>query len=169
MIVADTERLVLRRLTIADAEFILELLTDPGFLRFVGDKGVRTFDDAREYILKGPIESYERFGFGMYLVELRQDGTPIGICGLVKRAFLQDVDVGFAFLPQFHAKGYAIEAASAVVAYAKRALGLVRIAGITRPDNHGSIRVLEKLGLKFERMVELGENGPIDKLFVRDL
>lgn len=167
--VIETERLVLRRLTLDDAGFILGLLNEPSFLRFIGDKGVRTLDDARAYIGDGPMASYERHGFGLYLTSLRESGEPIGICGLVKRAALDDVDVGFAFLPRYWSRGYASEAASAVLAYAKRALGLARVAGITDPENAGSIRVLEKLGLEFVGMVRLAEGTPEVRLFAREL
>ncbi len=160
MKVLETERLVLRRLTVDDAEFMLGLLNEPSFVKFVGDRGVRTIAGAREYILRGPIDSYERHGFGLYLTELKEDRTPLGICGLLRRESLQDVDIGFAFLPQFWARGYAFESASAVMRYAKNTLGLGRIVAVTNPDNHGSIRVLEKLGMRFERMVRLSEDGP---------
>ena len=169
MNVLETDRLVLRQLSIGDAEFILALLNEPSFLRFIGDKGVRTLDDAREYILKGPICSYERFGFGLYLAMLKENGVPIGICGLLKRESLGDVDVGFAFLPQFWSRGYALESASAVMAYGRNCLGLNRIVAVTNPDNEGSIRVLEKLGLAFEKMVRLSEDGPEIKLFASDV
>lgn len=165
LIVIETERLILRRLTLADAEFILGLLNEPSFLRFVGDKGVRNLDGARDYILKGPLASYAQFGFGLYLTQLKDGEVPIGICGLLKRESLEDVDVGFAFLPQFWSKGYAFESASAVVVYGKRFFGLKRIVGLVKPDNRGSIRVLEKMGLKFERMARLADDGPEDKLF----
>lgn len=158
MTVLETDRLILRRLSIADAEFILALLNEPSWLRYIGDRGVRTLDDARDYILKGPIESYQRLGFGMYLTELKEGGAPIGICGLVKRASLKDVDIGFAFFPQFWGKGYAYESASAVLAFGRSVLGLSRIVAVTTHDNHDSIRVLEKLGLRFERMVRLSED-----------
>ena len=169
MIVVETERLTLRRLEIRDSEFILGLLNDPSFLRFIGDKGVRTLDDAREYISSGPLASYERFGFGLYLASLKIDGAPIGICGLLKRDSLKDVDVGFAFLPQFWSKGYAFEAASAVMAYGRNALGLGRIVAVTSPDNEASIRLLEKLGLKFESMVRLSKDSPEIRLFASDV
>lgn len=165
MNVLETDRLVLRRLTVDDAELILDLLNQPSFLRFIGDKGVRTLDDARNYISTGPMDSYERFGFGLYLAALKEDGVPIGTCGLLKRESLEDVDVGFAFLPQFWSKGYAFEAASAVVAYGRSVLGLERIVAITAPDNEGSIRVLEKIGLKFERMIRFPQDGAEVKLF----
>ena len=152
-----------------DAGFILELLNESSFLRFIGDKRVRTLEDARNYILTGPIASYERHGFGLWLVELRDSRAPIGICGLLKRDCLPDVDVGFAFLPQFWSMGYAYEAASAAVSYGTKVIGLKRIVAITNADNVASIKVLEKLGLRFEGMIELSEGGPKIKLFARDL
>jgi RimJ/RimL family protein N-acetyltransferase len=161
--------LTLRRLEIGDAEFIIGLLNDPSFLRFIGDKGVRTLDDAREYISNGPIASYERFGFGMYLTERKDDAVPIGICGLLKREALKDVDVGFAFLPQFWSKGYAFESASAVMAYGRNVLGLTRIVAITSPDNEASLRLLGKLGMKFESMVRLSAESPEIRLFASDV
>ena len=165
----QTGRLTLRRLTEADAEFILGLLNEPSFLQYIGDRGVRNLDDARAYLQKGPIASYERFGFGLLLVTRTADGTPIGMCGLLKRDALEDVDVGFAFLPAHWAQGYAFEAASAVIAHGAAAFGLTRVAAITQADNHGSIRVLEKLGLRFERMITMpGETEPI-QFFARDL
>ena len=168
MKVLETERLVLRRLSLEDAEFILALLNEPSFLRYIGDKGVRTLDDAREYLRGGPIDSYQRLGFGLYLVELKDGGTPVGICGLLKRESLDDVDVGFAFRPEFWRKGYAFESASAVLAHGRRAFGLKRIVAVTQPDTRGSIRVLEKLGMDFERMVRLSEEEPELQLFAAD-
>jgi RimJ/RimL family protein N-acetyltransferase len=159
-----TERLVLRELTLNDAEFILELLNEAAFLRFIGDKGVRTLDDARGYILKGPMDSYGRHGFGL-LAACLPDATPIGICGLVKREGLADADIGFAFLSRHRSKGYAVEAASAVLTHAKRVLHIQRIAAITSPENLGSIAVLEKIGLKFERMIRLAEDSAELKLY----
>src|SRR3989442_7723918 len=150
MIILETDRLVLRRLTVEDAEFIFDLLNQPSFLQFIGDKGVRTIDDARIYILTGRMASYERFGSGLYLTELKQAQAPIEICGLLKRETLDDVDVGFAFLPQYWRQGYAFESALAVMAYGREVLGLDRIVAITSPDNEASIKVLGKLGLKFE-------------------
>jgi RimJ/RimL family protein N-acetyltransferase len=166
--VLETDRLILRRLSTGDAEFILALLNEPSWLRYIGDRGVRTLDDARDYILKGPMESYRRLGFGMYRTELKEGGTPIGICGLVQRASLTDVDIGFALFPQFWGKGYAQEAASAVLAFGRSVLGLRRIVAVTTHDNHDSIRVLEKLGLRFERMVRLSEDDVEICLFSND-
>ena len=169
MNIIETDRLVLRKLTLDDAGFILDLLNQPSFIQFIGDRGVRTLDDARDYLSKRLINSYERFGFGLYLTLLRESGIPIGICGLVKRELLEDVDVGFAFLPQYWSKGYAFESAFAVLAYAGNTMGLKRIVGIATPDNHGSIRVLEKIGLQFEKMVKLSEDDVELKLFALDL
>ena len=163
--VLETDRLLLRKLSTADAEFILELLNEPSFLRFIGDKGVRTLDDAREYILQGPMASYERHGFGLFLTALKEGEVPIGMCGLLKRESLADVDIGFAFLPHFWAKGYALESASAVKAYGLDTLGLKRIVAITNPDNEASIRLLEKLGLTYERMIRMSDDGPEIKLY----
>jgi [ribosomal protein S5]-alanine N-acetyltransferase len=163
-IVIRTARLALRQLELSDAAFILELLNDAAFLRFIGDKGVRTLADARQYIRNGPIDSYGRHGFGLYATCLR-DGTPIGICGLVKRDGLADVDVGFAFLLRYRSQGYAVESASAVLAHARRVLRLQRIVAITSPENADSIAVLERIGLKFERMIRLAERSPELKLF----
>lgn len=170
MSVLDTDRLRLRHLTLEDADFILELVNEPSWLRFIGDRGVRTLDDARKYILTGPMESHQRFGFGLNVVELKKDGgrSPIGICGLIKREALPDVDIGFALLPKFWGQGYAYESASAVLAFAQRELGLRRIVAITNPDNVRSIRVLEKLGLRFQQMMRLSDDGPELKLFGRE-
>jgi RimJ/RimL family protein N-acetyltransferase len=165
MKILETARLALRRLSIEDAAFILELVNEPSWLQFIGDRGVRTLEDARDYILKGPVEMYGRLGFGLYLTELKVDRVPIGICGLIKREHLEDVDIGFAFLPRFWGNGYAHESASAVMAHGKTALGLDRIVAITSPDNHGSIKLLEKLGFDFERMVTPPEGGPDIKRF----
>ncbi|HKE45500.1 MAG TPA: GNAT family N-acetyltransferase [Steroidobacteraceae bacterium] len=165
MTIIETPRLILRHLTLEDAEFIHGLVNQPSFLEFIGDKGVRTLDDARDYLRKGPIASYEAHGFGLYLTKLKSDGTPIGMCGLVKRDALVDVDVGFAFLPEYWSKGYAIESAAAVLEQGRNAFGLRRIVGIARPDNRGSIRVLEKLGMRFEGRVQIMPEGPEDVLY----
>ena len=169
MNIFETDRLILCKLTVGDAAFILELLNESLFLRFIGDKGVRTLDDARKYILDGPVDSYDRHGFGLYLTKLKDDAVPIGICGLLKRASLRDVDVGFAFLPKFRGQGYAFESASAVLAHGKTIIGLNRIVAVTSPDNYGSVRVLEKLGLTYQKVVKLSDDDQECKLFAADL
>jgi RimJ/RimL family protein N-acetyltransferase len=167
--VLETDRLLLRWLSADDAEFILGLLNEPSWIQFIGDRGVRTLDDARAYIQNGPVEMYHRLGFGLYLVERKEDGVPLGMCGLIKRKGLDDVDIGFAFRPGFWSKGYAFEAAAAVVQYARSTLGLRRIVAITAPDNESSIKLLQKLGLKFEKRVTLSEDQSEVMLFGSDL
>ena len=166
--VLETPRLVLRRLSTDDAEFILALLTDPAFLRYIGDKGVRTIADARNYIETGPVASYHQFGFGLYLVATKEGGMPVGMCGLLKRESLPAADIGFAFLPQHRSKGYALEAAHAVLAYGRDQLGLDRILAITDPNNAGSIRILQKIGLRFERKVRLSDDAKELRLYSSD-
>ena len=152
-----------------DAEFILELLNEPSFLQNIGDRRVRTMDDARSYILNGPVASYTKNGFGLYLVVLKETNESIGICGLIKRDGLEDADIGYALLPRFWSKGYAVEAARATKAYAKDVIGLKRIVAIVDPLNEGSIRVLEKIGLHYEKMVRLSANDIDLKLFRAEL
>jgi RimJ/RimL family protein N-acetyltransferase len=166
--ILETDRLLLRQLTTDDAEFILELLNEPAWIQYIGDRGVRTLEDARAYILNGPVASYAKNGFGLYLVALKETNESIGMCGLIKRDTLDDVDIGYAFLPKYWGKGYAVEAAQAVKTYARDGLGLRRIVAITDPANGGSIRVLEKIGLGFERMVRLSADDIELKLFAID-
>lgn len=161
----NTERLTIREFSVDDAPFVLQLLNEPSFLRFIGDKGVRNLDDARQYILNGPVASYERNGFGLYLVELIDTHTPIGMCGLIKRESLADVDIGFAFLPAFWNKGYALESAWSVFSYGKNVLKLPRIVAITNKDNESSAKLLEKLGLRFDRLIDLNGDRNEVKLF----
>jgi len=165
MTVLETERLILRRLSDDDAGFMLALMNEPSWLRFIGDRGIRNVVDARAWIRNGPVASYESLGFGLYLVLRKDDSVPIGICGLVKRDALDDVDIGFALMPAFRAQGYAFEAASAVMDYARSTLGLGRILAITSPDNDASSRLLEKVGLRFDRMIRLTAGGPETRLF----
>ena len=161
----DTDRLRLRPLTLADADFIVELLNEPSFRRYIGDKGVRDPASACRYLEAGPLASYARFGFGLLCVELRPAGVPIGICGLLKRDTLEDVDVGFAFLPGYWGQGYAREAASAVLAQGRDDFGLKRIVAITSLDNEASIRLLGRLGFHFERVTRLTPDAEEVKLF----
>jgi [ribosomal protein S5]-alanine N-acetyltransferase len=163
--VIETERLSLREMSEADAGFVLEILNDPGFIRFVGDRGVRTVEEAARYTSERFVESYRQNGFGLWLVEAKDEKAPVGICGLVKRKELDVVEVGYAFLPPFRARGYASEAASAVAAYARDALALPRLYAVVNPDNAVSIRVLEKLGMKYERPVRLSGEGTDISLF----
>ena len=164
MNVIETTRLNLRELNMRDAAFILELLNEDGFVRFIGDKGVRSLADARDYILKGPMQSYRQHGFGLYLTSLK-DGMPIGICGLVKRDTLRDADVGFAFRQQYWSRGYAQESAAAVLEYGHERRGLERIVAITHLYNRASMAVLEKIGLTLEGRIRPIRDGPEMNLF----
>lgn len=169
MIILETQRLILRQLTGDDAEFIFELLNDPSFIQNIGDRNIQTLDDARSYIVNGPVASYVKYGFGLYLMVLKETDESIGTCGLIKRDGLEDVDIGYALLPKFWSKGYAVEAARAVKDYAKNVVGLKRIVAIVDPMNGGSIRVLEKIGLRYEKMVRLSDDDIDLSLFATDL
>lgn len=162
MQILQTERLNLRHANTDDSPFMLALLNDPSFIKYIGDRGVRTLEQAQEYILNRLVESYEVNGFGLYLTELRKDKTPIGICGLVNRDTLEDIDIGFAFLPDFKGKGYGYESAVAVRDYAKKELGVSRLVGITNKENMASIKLLEKLGLQYEQTITLGEGDMVE-------
>jgi RimJ/RimL family protein N-acetyltransferase len=162
MKVLETRRLLLRWITTDDAPFVLELLNEPSFLRYIGDKGVRTLDDARNYILTGPVASYQRYGFGLYLVLLKEGEVPIGMCGLLKRDTLPDVDVGYALRPAYWSRGYAFEAASATLTHGREAFGLRRIVAITSPDNASSKALLEKLGMRYEETLSLSADHDTD-------
>jgi RimJ/RimL family protein N-acetyltransferase len=155
MTVLQTERLVLSRLSFDDCEFIVELVNEPSFKRFIGDKKVSTPVDARRYLRDGPIGSYERFGYGLFLVCPKDSGSPAGICGLVKRQEFDDPDIGFAFLQRYRGTGYALESAKAILDYGFAELGLKRIIAMADPDNEASIRLLARLELEFECMVRL--------------
>lgn len=168
MKVLETNRLTLRHLTTDDAEFVLELLSEPSFIRYIGDKQVRTLDDARRYVLDGPVKSYQTHGFGLNLVELKSERKPIGICGLLKRDTLPDPDIGFAFLPAYWNRGYAFEAADAVMRHARSVLNLSTILAITTPDNDASGKLLRKIGMAFDRMIKLTPESDEVKLFTTE-
>lgn len=156
----ETDRLRLRRLIPEDAPFILRLLNDPSFIRHIGDKKVRTLDDAKAYIEKGPMASHGTWGFGLDCVELKRSKEPMGICGLLKRPELNEVDLGYAFLPQFRSKGYAMEAAAAAASNAAVNLNLKSIAAVVSPGNRPSITLLENIGFKFIEQVRLDPARP---------
>jgi ribosomal-protein-alanine N-acetyltransferase len=153
--VLETERLVLREVEEADAAFVLELLNSPGFLENIGDRGVRTKDEARSYILERMIGSYREHGFGMWLTLQKLDNTPVGLAGLVRREGLDMPDVGYAFAPRAWGRGYAQEAAAAVLAHARGPLGIPKLAAITTPENFASMAVLRKIGFTFQGMIQL--------------
>lgn len=165
--IIETERLYLRELNFDDIPFILSLLNSPGWLRYIGDRGVKNEEQAKEYLLKGPMKSYGENGFGLYLVKEKISGWSIGLCGLLKRDNLQYPDLGFAFLPDFMGKGFAMEASKGVLDLSKSDLGLVTILAIVLPDNKSSIRLLEKLGFQYMKTVQVKEGEDLS-LFQKD-
>lgn len=165
MTLIETSRLSLQHLTFDDAAFMLEVLNDPAFVEHIGDRGVRTLEQAREYLDNGPIASYREHGFGLYRVELKESGAPVGICGLLKREALDDVDIGYAFLPAWRGRGFAGEAALATLEHARTVLGLGRVVAIVSPANAASIGVLERIGLRAEGMIRVGNASEPSRLF----
>lgn len=169
MNIAETHRLALRKLNPDDAQFILQLLNEPAFLKYIGDKEVCTTEDAKSYLRNGPLKSYDSLGYGLYLVSLKEKKTPVGICGLKKRASLNIPDLGFAFLKEHRSNGYATESARAVMEYAKTTLGISRIAALTKPENSASVSVLNKLGFRFEKNISLPEFESESKFFTTNM
>ncbi len=146
-IVVETERLVIRRFVVDDAAFIVELVNDADWIRYIGDRNIRTVADAVGYLERGPMDSYVVHGHGLWRVELRANATPIGMCGLLWRDWLADPDIGFAFLPAFRGAGYATESARAVLRHAGETLQMPRVAAIVSPENARSITLLKSLGM----------------------
>ena len=165
----ETARLALRRLDFEDAPFLVELLNQPSFLANIGDRGVRNVEDAHRYLREGPMAMYEKHGFGLWHVARRLDGVAMGMCGLLRRDTLPDVDLGYAFLPEHWGQGYAFEAAAATLRVAATKFGLARVIGVVSEGNTASIRVLEKLGMRFERMASMNPNEPDVRLYGRSL
>lgn len=168
-IVIETPRLILREFTVDDGEFILELLNSPGWLKNIGSRSIKTKEDAINYIENRIRKSYTDSGFGFYIMILKTDNSKTGMCGLVKRQSLEDIDIGFALLPQYENNGYAFEAAEAVMIYAKDQLDLKKLAAITIPNNNSSIKLLEKLGMKFKKTIKLTNDPEELMLFYKDL
>jgi ribosomal-protein-alanine N-acetyltransferase len=166
MIVLETERLILRHLSTDDAEFILRLVNDPAFIANIGDRGIRSLEQAMNYLLDGPMSSYRYHGHGPYLVALREALVPIGMCGLLKRVQFEDADLGYALLPEYWSQGFAFEAAAAVLQFAYESLALPRTLGLVSPDNLKSIRLLEKLGFEFLELREMKPGGPPTAVYV---
>ncbi len=148
-IILGTERLILRKFTINDAAFLIRLVNSPGWLEFIGDRNIKTTEQALDYLQNGPLKSYKEHGYGLCLVELKDAGTAIGMCGIIKREQLDNPDIGVAFLPEFTRKGYAIEIADAMMRYARNTLELPSVWAITVPENSASIKLLKKIGLTF--------------------
>ncbi len=154
-IILVTERLIVRHLTIKDAPDILELLNEPSWLKFIGDKNVRTLQDAENYLINGPLTMYQNLGFGLFAVISKADGKFLGISGLIKRDSLPNIDIGFAFLERYWGNGFAYEASHGVLKYAKDILRLDKVVAIVDPANSSSLRLLNKIGMEFEKMVLL--------------
>jgi ribosomal-protein-alanine N-acetyltransferase len=165
----QTQRLTLRRFDLPDAPFVIELLNQPSFLKNIGDRGVRSIEDAHNYLRTGPMTMYDRFGFGLWHVARNSDGASVGMCGLLKRDSLPDVDIGYAFLPAYWGTGLAAEAADATLRHGVRKFGLKRVIGVVSEGNMPSIRVLEKLGMRFERMYPMHPGEPDVRLYGIDI
>lgn len=161
MKILETERLVLRQLTIDDSAFILELVNTPKWLEFIGDKNVKSLEDAKNYILNGPIESYRENGYGLWLVELKELHTRIGLCGLLNREILENIDIGFALLPKYFGNGYGFEMAQATVEYANSNLKMEKLLAIANPNNAISISLLNKLGFNFTKRITMPEGHSV--------
>jgi RimJ/RimL family protein N-acetyltransferase len=162
----ETERLVLREFTADDAAFVHRLVNEPAFLRYIGDRGVRTLDDARRYIADGPVAGYARDGHGLMKVVRKADDAGVGMCGVLKRDTLPEPDIGFSFFPEYWSQGYALESARGVLRHARETLGLGRILAITTRDNEPSMRLLARLGFRFDRMIAFDSEEL--RLFVSD-
>jgi len=165
----QTERVIIKELDLSYADFIFQLLNSPGWLQYIGDRNIHSLEDAGNYLLNGPLKSYKDHGFGLCLVQLREDGIPIGIAGLLKRDYLDCPDLGYAFLPEYEGKGYAFESANAIIQQSKEYLGLERIQAIVLPENERSIHLLEKLGMKDQGMHEFPGQKSVLRLFQMDL
>ena len=163
----ETPRLLIRRLDFDDAPFLVGLLNQPSFLANIGDRGVRSIEDAHRYLREGPMHMYEQHGFGLWHAARESDGVAVGMCGLLKRDILPDVDIGYAFLPEHWGVGYAFEAADAVMRHGVRKFHLNRLIGVVSEHNAPSIRVLEKLGMRFERMFAMHPDEPPVRLYGR--
>ena len=161
MVELETERLVIRQFNLQDDAFVLQLLNEEAFLNFIGDKDVRTLEDARNYLSDGPIASYEAHGYGLFLVAEKSSGDPVGMCGLLRRDDQEHPDIGFAFLAEFHSKGFAYESGEAVMKLGHVTMKIGTIVGFVDPKNDRSIRLLERLGLDFVGEVEFaGSTSP---------
>lgn len=167
--IIETERLILKEFSSEDGEFIQKLLNTPGWLKYIGTRSINTIEDAVNYIENRIQKSYTESGFGFYFIELKSSSIKVGMCGLVKRESLDDIDIGFALLPQFEGNGYAFEASEGVMKYAKDNLNLKKLAAITVPYNTSSIKLLEKLGMKFEKLINLPGDPETLMLYSKEL
>ena len=169
MIVAETKRLLVSELSLQDAPFFLELVNSPNWLKYIGDRHLKTVKDAEDYLTNGTLKSYKDLGFGFYKLELKENNKPIGTCGLVKREQLEDIDMGFAFLETFESQGYGFEASEAILKLSKEKFHIKRLVAITLPINTKSIKLLEKLGFRYEKRVKPFEDDEELLLFAKQL
>lgn len=169
MIITETSRLIISKFSLEDASFFLKLVNTPNWIKYIGDRNLKTVKDAEDYLLKGTLKSYEDFGFGFYKLYDKESSKYVGTCGLVKREQLEEVDLGFAFLPEFEGKGYGYEASSAVLKIAKERFHLKTLMAITLPINVNSIKLLEKLGFKYQKRVKPFEDDEELLLFAKQL
>jgi len=165
MKILETNRLLLAHQTTDDAAFVHTLMNSPGWLLYIGDRGIKTVEDATRYIINGAIKSYQQHGFGLYAVRLKESGVPIGLCGFIKRPGLDHIDIGFAFLPEYTGSGYAYESAAAVMNYGREVLKIDTVVAITTRDNEASVKLLKKLGFSFKELVTLPGDSEILMLF----
>lgn len=163
--ILETERLVLSELSVNDAPFFYALVNDAAWIEFIGDRDVKTLADAENYLSTKIIPSYKINGFGFYLVSSKNKNESMGISGLVDREGLEHIDVGYAFLPEFRGKGYAYEATKSVLSYAKNSLQIDPVVAITNVDNIKSCLLLERLGLKFDKIIQLLDDPVKCKLY----
>lgn len=170
MQIAETTRLLLSKITLKDAKFFLELVNSPHWLKYIGDRKVKTIKDAKTYLQNGTLKSYTDFGFGFYKLQIKEEvKKPIGVCGLIKREQLEDVEIGFALLPEYEGKGFGFEASVAVLKLAEEKYKMKNITAITLATNTSSINLLEKLGLTYEKKVKPFDDGEELLLFAKKL
>jgi RimJ/RimL family protein N-acetyltransferase len=170
MNIAETSRLVLSKITVDDAPFILELMNSPGWLTYIGDRNVKTVEEAATYIQNNQLKVYETHGFGYYKVQLKADKLKsIGSFGLLKREVLEHVDIGFSLLPEYHGQGFGLEGSTAIMNLAKNTFNIKTVCAITLPENKPSIHLLEKLGLSYQKRVKPFDNDEELLLFAKDL
>ncbi|WP_024769312.1 GNAT family N-acetyltransferase [Aquimarina macrocephali] len=159
--ILETERLSLREFNLEDSDFVLKLINSPKWIEFIGDRNIKTNVEAEGYLKNNLIKSYKENGFGLWVVVLKETNVSIRMCGLVNRDTLEDIDIGFAMLPEYLGMGYGYEIANATMNYAKNTLHLDKIVGITNPNNIASIKLLNKIGLRFEKTIELSEKDTV--------
>jgi ribosomal-protein-alanine N-acetyltransferase len=165
----ETRRLRIEPFTLADAPFMLRLMNEPSYIENIADRGIRSVADAQDYLREGPLASYQQHGFGLWRVSLRSSSIAVGMCGLLKRDFLELVDIGYAFLPEHCGRGYAREAAKAVLQFAGGHLALQQVAAIVNEDNAPSVKLLSRLGFRHRRVIRMPEDGAPVQLYTRYL